>query len=317
MTSTAKNHLTLFLMGPTASGKSQLALALCEQLGGEIVSVDSAQVYRGMDVGTAKPDAATRARVPHHLIDLCDPAEAYSAARFCADARAAIAAIRARGRIPLLVGGTMLYFRSLQQGLSDLPAADPRFREGLAAEAARVGWPALHARLARHDPATAARLHPNDAQRIQRALEILERSGTPASGHAPPSGGGLEGPVAKLALNPPERRTLHERIAARFQQMMREGFLDEVARLRGRGDLAPDLPAMRAVGYRQLWAHLDGAYDLPTAVQRGIAATRQLAKRQLTWLRAEPGLAWCDPAAPDLARRAREHIETAAVQAGC
>jgi tRNA dimethylallyltransferase len=301
----------VLLMGPTASGKSQLALTLCEQLGGEIVSVDSAQVYRGMDIGTAKPDAATRARVPHHLLDLCDPAEAYSAARFCADARRAIAQVRSRGGLPLLAGGTMLYFRSLQQGLSDLPPADAAFRESLAAEATRLGWPALHARLARHDPATAARLHPNDAQRIQRALEILERSGVPASGHAPPSGGGLEGPVVKLALNPPERHVLHGRIAARFRQMMRDGFLDEVARLRARGDLAPGLPSMRAVGYRQLWAHLDGAWDLATAVARGIAATRQLAKRQLTWLRAEPGLAWCDPDDPGLARLARERIEGA------
>jgi tRNA dimethylallyltransferase len=307
----------VLLMGPTASGKSGLALELCAQLPCEIVGVDSAQVYRGMDVGTAKPDAATRARVPHHLVDLCDPAEAYSAARFVADAGAAIAQVRARGRIPLLVGGTMLYFRSLQQGLSDLPPADAAFRAALAAEAARDGWPALHARLARHDPATAGRLHPNDAQRIQRALEILERSGTPASAHAPPAGGALAGPVVKLALNPPERRVLHERIAARFAQMMRDGFLDEVARLRARGDLSPDLPSMRAVGYRQLWAHLDGAGPLATAAERGVAATRQLAKRQLTWLRAEPGLAWLDPEAGDLARRAREHIEEAAVKTGC
>jgi tRNA dimethylallyltransferase len=307
----------VLLMGPTASGKSQLALALAEQLGGEIVSVDSAQVYRGMDIGTAKPGAATRARVPHHLLDLCDPVEAYSAARFCADARRAIAEIRARGRLPLLAGGTMLYFRSLQQGLSDLPPADAAFRESLAREAARSGWPALHARLARHDPATAARLHPNDGQRIQRALEILERSGTPASGHAPPSGGGLDGPVVKLALNPPERGELHARIAERFRQMMRDGFLEEVARLRARGDLSAGLPSMRAVGYRQLWAHLDGAFDLATAVARGTAATRQLAKRQLTWLRAEPGLAWLDPRDPALAQRARERIEGAAAGAGC
>jgi tRNA dimethylallyltransferase len=302
----------VLLMGPTASGKSQLALALCEQLPCEIVSVDSAQVYRGMDIGTAKPDAATRARVPHHLIDLCDPAEAYSAARFCDDAVRAMAAIRARNRIPLLVGGTMLYFRSLQQGLSDLPPADAGFRAALAREAAQDGWPALHARLARHDPATAARLHPNDAQRIQRALEILERSGTPASGHAPPARGGLDGPVVKLALSPPERRTLHQQIAARFHDMMRAGFLDEVARLRARGDLTPDLPSMRAVGYRQLWAHLDGAYGLDTAIERGIAATRQLAKRQLTWLRAEAGATWLDPRASGLAGRVIEQVRSVA-----
>lgn len=306
----------VLLMGPTASGKSGLALALCERLQCEIVSVDSAQVYRGMDIGTAKPDAATRARVPHHLVDVCDPAQTYSAARFCSDAARLVREIRARGRIPLLVGGTMLYFRALQQGLSDLPAADAQFRAALAQEAAGVGWPALHARLAQRDPATAARLHPNDAQRIQRALEILERSGTPASRHAPPAAGGLDGPVVKLALNPPQRSALHERIAARFRQMMRDGFLDEVVRLRARGDLAPDLPSMRAVGYRQLWAYLDGAYDLATAEERGLAATRQFAKRQLTWLRAEPAPTWLDPDVPDLVTRAAEQIRSATVESG-
>jgi tRNA dimethylallyltransferase len=306
----------VLLMGPTASGKSALALALCEQFPCEIVSVDSAQVYLGMDIGTAKPDAATRARTPHHLIDLCDPAQAYSAARFCADAARAVAGIRARGRIPLLVGGTMLYFRALQQGLSELPPASPDFRVALALEAARIGWPALHARLAERDPVTAARLHPNDAQRIQRALEILEHSGRPPSGHAPPAGGGLDGPVVKLALNPPQRSVLHARIAARFRQMMRDGFLDEVTRLRARGDLTPDLPSMRAVGYRQLWAYLDGAGDLASAEERGIAATRQFAKRQLTWLRAEPAVTWLDPERPDLVARASEQIRSAAVESG-
>jgi len=303
-------------MGPTASGKTQLALALCERLPCEIVSVDSAQVYRGMDIGTAKPALSIRERVPHHLIDLCDPAQAYSAARFCADAARVVPEIRARGKIPLLVGGTMLYFRALQRGLSELPPADPEFREALALEAAQAGWPALHARLARDDPATAARLHPNDAQRIQRALEILERSGTPASGHAPPAAGSLAGPVVKLALNPPERSVLHEQIAARFRQMMQAGFLEEVARLRARGDLHADLPSMRAVGYRQLWAHLDGAGDLPAAVERGIAATRQFAKRQLTWLRAEPGLTWLDPRESGVLDHAIEQMRAAGVQTG-
>ncbi len=303
-------------MGPTASGKSGLALALCEQLPCEIVSVDSAQVYRGMDIGTAKPDAPARARVPHHLIDLCDPAQAYSAARFCADAARLVPEIRARGRMPLLVGGSMLYFRALQQGLSELPPASADFRAALAQEAARVGWPALHARLAQRDPVTAARLHPNDGQRIQRALEIVDRSGTPVSGHAPPAGGGLDGPLVKLALNPPQRSLLHARIAERFRQMMRDGFLEEVARLRARGDLTPDLPSMRAVGYRQLWAHLDGAYDLATAEERGIAATRQFAKRQLTWLRAEPAPTWLDPDAPGLVARAAGQIRSAAVESG-
>ena len=306
----------VLLMGPTASGKTQLALALVERLACEIVSVDSAQVYRGMDIGTAKPERAVRERVPHHLIDLCDPAEAYSAARFCADARRVVGDIRARGRVPLLVGGTMLYFRALQSGLSDLPSADPEFRDALAREAAQIGWPALHARLAQHDPVTAARLHPNDAQRIQRALEILERSGTPASAHPPPAAGGLDGPLVKLALNPPERSTLHQQIAERFRDMMQAGFLEEVARLRARGDLHADLPSMRAVGYRQLWAHLDGSCDLATAVERGIAASRQLAKRQLTWLRAEPELAWHDPRESDLPARVAEHISSAAVQLG-
>jgi tRNA dimethylallyltransferase len=317
MTSAAVPPVVL-LMGPTASGKSQLALALCERLDAEIVSVDSAQVYRGMDIGTAKPDAATRARVPHHLIDLCDPAEAYSAARFCDDALRAIAQIRARGRIPLLAGGTMLYFRALQQGLGDLPPADAAFRARLADEGRRQGWPALHARLARLDPGSAARLHPNDAQRIQRALEIVELGGAPVGAlQARTAGPALVGPVVKLAVNPAERRVLHERIAARFHAMMRAGLLDEVARLRARGDLHAELPSMRAVGYRQLWAHLDGAWDLATAVARGIAATRQLAKRQLTWLRAEPGLAWRDPAETDLATSVAEQIRAAAVQAGC
>ncbi|MGQ0585948.1 MAG: tRNA (adenosine(37)-N6)-dimethylallyltransferase MiaA, partial [Gammaproteobacteria bacterium] len=272
---------------------------------------------RGMDVGTAKPDAATRTRVPHHLIDLCDPAQSYSAARFCEDAARAVAEVRARGRIPLLVGGTMLYFRALQQGLSDLPPADAEFREALAQEAARAGWPALHARLAGVDPATAARLHPNDAQRIQRALEIHDRSGTPPSGHAAPARGRLDGVGVKLALSPPERGTLHARIAERFHAMMGQGFLEEVARLRARGDLSPDLPSMRAVGYRQLWAHLDGEFALATAIERGIAATRQFAKRQLTWLRSEPGLAWLDPEAPELAARAAELIRHARAEAGC
>jgi tRNA dimethylallyltransferase len=307
----------VLVMGPTASGKSGLALELCERLPAEIVSVDSAQVYRGMDVGTAKPDRATRERVPHHLIDQCDPAEAYSAARFCVEAAAAIAQIRARGRMPLLVGGTMLYFRALQQGLSELPPADPAFRAALAVQAAREGWPAMHARLARLDPASAARLHPNDAQRIQRALEIVELSGTPVSGHAPPAAGALQGPVVKVALNPPQRSALHARIEQRFRQMMQAGFLDEVAALRARGDLHPDLPSMRAVGYRQLWAHLDGAWDLDTAVARGIAATRQFAKRQLTWLRAEPGLQWEDPDADRVAERLAEQIRGTAVQTGC
>ena len=299
----------VLLMGPTASGKSGLALALAARLPAEIVSVDSAQVYRGMDIGTAKPPPEVRARVPHHLVDLLDPAQAYSAARFRADALAAIAQVRSRGRIPLLAGGTMLYFRALQAGLSDLPAADAALRARLAAEAARQGWPALHARLARLDPDSAARLHPNDAQRIQRALEVVELGGAPVRElQARRVTAGLSGPVVRLALVPGERRRLHERIAARFGDMMAAGFLEEVRVLRARGDLAADLPSMRAVGYRQLWGHLDGAFGLAEAVERGIAATRQLAKRQLTWLRAEKGVTALDPDAPGLLERALERI---------
>ncbi len=292
----------ILLMGPTASGKTSLALALAEHLPVEIVSVDSALVYRGMDIGSAKPDAAMRARVPHHLIDILDPAEPYSAARFAGDARRLIAEIRSRGHVPLLVGGTMLYFRALTQGLSSLPAADADLRQRLAAQAASLGWPAMHARLAQIDPRTAARLHPNDQQRIQRALEIVALSGLrPSELYArlrDDTGAGER--CLKLALNPPSRVELHARIAQRFAAMMEQGFLEEVARLRARGDLRPELPSIRAVGYRQLWAHLQGDYGQDEAVQRGIAATRQFAKRQLTWLRSEPDLLWLDPAREDL-----------------
>lgn len=295
----------ILLMGPTASGKTRLSLDLAARLPLEIVSVDSAQVYRGMDIGTAKPDAATRGRVVHHLVDILDPAEIYSAARFREDALRLIGEIRARGRIPLLVGGTMLYFRALQQGLSDLPSADPALRVRLEEEAERIGWPGMHAKLAALDAATAARLHPNDAQRIQRALEVIELSGTaPSAFYARPKPAGIPGPVVKLALNPPHRAELHRRIALRFGEMMAEGFLEEVRRLHTRGDLHAELPSIRSVGYRQLWEHLEGRDALEEAVERGIAATRQFAKRQLTWLRSEPGLQWLDPAEPELLQRA-------------
>lgn len=290
------------ISGPTAAGKSALALELWERLEGraEIVSVDSAQVYRGMDIGTAKPDAATRARLPHHLLDLIDPAQAYSAARFAADAQAAIAAIRARGRLPILVGGTLLYFRALLLGLSELPPADPALRTELEAEAARHGWTAMHARLAEVDPETAARLHPNDAQRIQRALEIYRLSGVPASRQfRQPRPDCDAGPVLRIAVCPAQREELRQRIELRFKAMIAQGFVAEVARLRQRGDLHPELPSMRAVGYRQLWRHLDGACDLEQAVTLGVTATRQYAKRQLTWLRSEPDWHWLDPAEPN------------------
>ena len=275
------------LAGPTASGKSAVALALAERVPLEIVSVDSALVYRGMDVGTAKPSAAERAAVPHHLIDLIDPRDAYSAAQFAADATRLVDEIRGRGRLALLVGGTMLYFKILSDGLDALPAADPAVRAKLEAQAFARGWPALHAELARVDPASAARLPPTDAQRIGRALEVFRISGrTLSSFHTAPRA--AQAP-ALIALEPLSRPWLHERIAARFDAMLAQCLIDEVRALRARGDLHAGLPSMRCVGYRQAWAALDEDLEGPAlhaAVrERGIAATRQLAKRQLTWLR--------------------------------
>lgn len=299
----------VLLMGPTASGKTALSFALAERFDVEIVSVDSALVYRGMDIGTAKPDAEVRARIPHHLIDILDPAQAYSAARFAADAGRLIQQIRARGRLPLLVGGSMLYFRALTRGLSELPSADPELRARIDAEAAAQGWPRLHRRLAELDPVTAARLHPNDGHRIQRALEICELAGGPASERfAAGAHSMLHGPVIKLAPNPPQRARLHQRIEQRFRRMIEQGLVAEVARLRARGDLDPDMPSMRAVGYRQMWRHLDGETRLEQAVDQGIAATRQFAKRQLTWLRTETDVHYLDPDSADLARAAEDRI---------
>lgn len=274
------------MLGPTASGKSGFALDLCERVGGELISVDSAQVYRGMDIGTAKPGAADLARVPHHLIDIRDPAESYSAAQFAGDAARCMATVRARGGVPVLAGGTMLYYRALFGGLSELPPADPALRARIAERAAREGWPALHAELAAHDPERAAQLHPNDRSRIQRALEIVQATGRPAS--AQQDGGrpaaGL-GPLLVVRWEPLGREALRAAIGARFETMMGAGLLDEVRVLHARGDLGPDLPAIRAVGYRQLWRHLDGLCALETAVAAAIKATHQLAKRQSTWLR--------------------------------
>ena len=283
------NPLGICLAGPTASGKSALALQLAERHALEIVSVDSAQVYRGMDIGTAKPGAAERAAVPHHLIDLIEPEQAYSAARFVHDATAAAAAIRARGKLPLLVGGTMLYFKALRDGLDAMPAADAALRARIDARAAAEGWPALHAELQRVDPASAARLAPNDAQRIQRALEVWYASGRPLSSfHARRGSGHVADPWPLIALEPDARAWLHERIAQRFDAMLAAGLLAEVQRLRERPALRPQMPSMRCVGYRQAWAALDaGRFD--TLRDAGIAATRQLAKRQLTWLRSMPG----------------------------
>jgi tRNA dimethylallyltransferase len=287
------------LMGPTAAGKSALAMELALRFGGEIVSVDSAQVYRGMDIGTAKPDAATRSRVAHHLVDIVDPTEAYSAARFVADASAAIAGIRSRDRLPIVAGGTMLYFKALTEGLSQLPRADAMMRETLDARAARDGWPALHAELARVDPATATRLATTDAQRIQRALEVHALTGTPLSalqGRRTSPAGEL-GPTLRFAWLPRDRAALHDAIARRFDAMLAAGLVAELAALRERFPLAAAMPSMRCVGYRQAWDHLEGAIDAATLRARGIAATRQLAKRQFTWLRALPAQA-IDPAAP-------------------
>ena len=285
----------LCLMGPTASGKTALAVGLVQRLPFEIVSVDSALVYRAMDIGTAKPDPETRRIAPHRLVDIRDPAEAYSAGQFRADALREIAAIQAVGHVPLLVGGTMLYFRALERGLAKLPSADPALRARLAAELAEQGGAVLHARLARLDPAAAARIHPHDPQRIQRALEVYELTGQPLTELCAQSRNeSLPFRIVKLIVAPADRRVLHERIERRFRTMLEQGFVAEVERLRARGDLDPDLPSMRAVGYRQVWAYLDGRLDDAAMMERGIVATRQYAKRQLTWLRAESGAVWLD-----------------------
>ncbi|WP_310447517.1 tRNA (adenosine(37)-N6)-dimethylallyltransferase MiaA [Thiobacillus sp.] len=299
----------IFLMGPTASGKTALAVSLVERFPLEIISVDSALVYRGMDIGTAKPDAATLARAPHHLLDIRDPTEAYSAAAFCDDALRLMRDIVARGKVPLLVGGTMLYFRALLSGLDDLPRADAQLRQQLEAEAARRGWPALHADLARFDPPTAARLAPNDAQRVGRALEIIQLTGQPMSALLDRVQTALPYRVLQLALIPSDRAVLHQRIAARFDAMLGEGLIEEVKVLRQLPGLTADLPAMRAVGYRQAWAYLNGEIDLNTMREQGLAATRQLAKRQLTWLRSWPDAVALDCLADDLETQAFARVE--------
>ena len=296
MSRDAERLPVLVLTGPTGAGKTTWALRAAEELPLEIVSVDSTLVYRGMDIGTAKPAWQVRARVPHHLIDICDPTESYSAGRFVADAQRAIDEIHARRRVPLLVGGTMLYLRSLLHGLAQLPGAEPQLRAELDARAVAAGWPALHAELTQLDPQAAARIAPNDRQRIQRALEVCYRAGRPITELQRATVSPIAGwPLRYWAFAPRRRSVLHERIAERFNAMMTEGFLDEVRGLRGRGDLTARHPAMRAVGYRQLWAHLEGDYGLPQALERAVAATRQLAKRQLTWMRSEPLGEWLDP----------------------
>jgi tRNA dimethylallyltransferase len=300
--SAAALQLPVYLLtGPTGTGKSDWAIRLAQAAPIEIVSVDSAQVYRGLDIGTAKPARELRARMPHHLVDICDPAESYSAGRFVADALAAIAAIHARGRVPLLVGGTMLYLRALLKGLAPLPQACAELRREIDQRAARAGWPALHAELAQLDPDAAARINPNDSQRIQRALEVCRTTGRRLSElqrqTASPLG---DTPLEAWALSPRSRPMLHQRLADRFHAMMAAGFLDEVRTLHERGDLTARHSSIRAVGYRQLWAHLEGECGLTEAVERGIAATRQLAKRQLTWMRAETTPRWLDPEGDEL-----------------
>jgi len=295
-------------MGPTASGKSALAAALAQHFPVEIVSVDSAQIYRSMDIGTAKPSVVERRSVPHHLIDIVDPTESYSAAQFRGDAVRLISEITARGRIPLLVGGTMLYFKALREGLSELPESDAALRARMDAEAAERGWPALHAELAKVDAPTAARLKPSDAQRIQRALEIYRVTGKPMSQLLGRARSALPFRLLELALVPSDRAELHRRIESRFDAMLERGLVEELRALRERHTLRPGLPSMRCVGYRQAWQHLEGEFGRNELRDRGIFATRQLAKRQLTWLRAMKTVRSFDCLAEDLDAEALDHV---------
>ncbi|RMM41077.1 tRNA dimethylallyltransferase [Pseudomonas syringae pv. aptata] len=314
----------IFLMGPTAAGKTDLAIELTKVLPCELISVDSALVYRGMDIGTAKPSKAQLAEYPHRLIDILDPAQSYSAANFRSDALAAMAEITARGNIPLLVGGTMLYFKALLDGLADMPAADAQVRAQLEADAQAFGWQSLHDQLAVVDPVSAARIHPNDPQRLIRALEVYRVSGMSMTAHreqqtaqsteAAASGRQqLPYTVANLAIAPADRKVLHQRIALRFEQMLDQGFLDEVLALRSRGDLHSGLPSIRAVGYRQVWDHLDGKLTRDEMQERGIIATRQLAKRQFTWLRSWDDLHWLDSLASDNLSRALKYLGSVSI----
>ncbi len=299
------------LVGPTASGKTAAALALADSLqphgGAEIISVDSALVYRGMDIGTAKPSREELAAVPHHLIDTLDPLQSYSAAEFAKDATTLIRDIRARGKTPLLVGGTMLYMKALLEGLNDMPPADPEVRADIHARAARLGWPALHAELAQVDPQTAARLAPGDSQRIGRALEVWTATGQSLSSfHQNAKAAAPDWHIPVISLEPLDRAWLHQRIALRFDHMMATGFMDEVKALRQRGDLHPDLPSMRCVGYRQAWQGLDEGWSEADICERGIFATRQLAKRQITWLRSMPGRRVVDAQAGDAVQQVKQ-----------
>ena len=283
----------IFLMGPTAAGKTDLAMRLTEALPCDIISVDSALIYKGMDIGTAKPDAKTLKNYPHRLIDIRDPSESYSVAEFREDALREMAEITAKGRIPLLVGGTMMYYNALLKGLASLPEANQEVRQQLLEKGEREGWPALHALLAKVDPASAKRLAPNDSQRLQRALEVYQLTGrTLTELWAEQQQQKLPYNVVNLAIMPEERKTLHERIALRFKLMLEEGFVDEVRTLYERGDLNPQMPSVRCVGYRQVWSYLEGEWDYPTMLDKGIVTTRQLAKRQITWLRSWENLHW-------------------------
>jgi tRNA dimethylallyltransferase len=313
MNKSADTHLppAIFLMGPTASGKTGAAVEIYRKLPVELISVDSALVYRDMNIGTAKPDAATLKLAPHHLIDVIDPTEAYSAARFRSDALQLMAEIIARGKVPLLVGGTMLYFNALQGGLGELPQANPQIRAQLDAEALQAGWPAMHAKLAQIDPVTAARLQPSDAQRIQRALEVHAITGkTMTQVFAEQQSAQLPYRLLKLALVPSDRSVLHQRIAVRFEQMLAAGLVDEVIALRSKYPaLHAELPSMRCVGYRQAWQYLDGEIGLDELREKGIAATRQLAKRQLTWLRGMDDTVCFNCLESDLNSRLCEYIK--------
>jgi tRNA dimethylallyltransferase len=300
------------LLGPTASGKTAAALAFAQRRPVEIISVDSALVYRGMDIGTAKPTAEELAVAPHHLIDIIRPTESYSAAQFRNDALKLVTEIEGRGRIPLLVGGTMLYYMALTRGLNDLPEADPEMRAALDEEAARDGWPALHARLAVIDPETAARLAPNDSQRIQRALEVFMLSGRTLSAilKDPKKSRQSEPEFVPIALEPSDRSVLHKRIEKRFDDMLKAGLIEEVENLRARGDLTPAMPSMRCVGYRQVWEYLDRTIDYATMRDKGVFATRQLCKRQLTWLRSIADRKIVDCAIAGATEAALEQIDT-------
>lgn len=314
----------IFLMGPTAAGKTDLALELARVLPCDLISVDSALIYRGMDIGTAKPERAVLDEFPHALIDIRDPSESYSAAEFRADALAAMAESAARGRIPLLVGGTMLYYKALLEGLADMPSADPAIRAELEARALAEGWDALHRELAAVDPESAARIHPNDPQRLTRALEVYRVSGLSMTEHrrrqaagnpdkGTSGGGQLPYTVAQLAIAPAQRQILHDRIAQRFRAMLEQGFVEEVEALRSRSDLHAGLPSIRAVGYRQVWEYLDGELSREQMVERGLIATRQLAKRQFTWLRGWDGLHWLDSLACDNLSRALKYLESVSI----